>query len=74
MDNSLHVGWVLGWAVPVAWFKTKVEESFPTYKHTFIEPSKDVLVQLTHDAPYDIVVGYCMVCQTQCIAIMQDHI
>ena len=58
MGNSLHVGWVLGWAVPVAWFKTKVEESFPTYKHTFIEPSKDALVQLTHHAPYDIVVGY----------------
>jgi len=58
MGNSLRIGWVLGWAVPVAWFKTKVEESFPIYKHSFIEPSKDVLVQLTHDAPYDIVVGY----------------
>ena len=22
---------------------------------------------------YDIVIGFCMVCQTQCIAMMQDH-
>jgi hypothetical protein len=52
------IGWVLGWAVPEAWFAPLARGAFPTAAHTFVPAASDALAWLEAAGPFDWVVGY----------------
>ena len=54
----MKMGWILGWAVPVPWFKIQVEAVFPEDTHVFVEPGPDVWEQLESAASFDTLGGY----------------
>jgi len=56
--QTLHMGWILGWAIPKSWFEAKVLHFFPSAKHTFIEPSESIVNIIHIHAPYDLLIGY----------------
>ena len=52
------MGWIMGWAVPEAWFAAQVKAVFPVDEHVFFEPTDSVLAELEGRGPFDCVVGY----------------
>lgn len=58
MDCTFHMGWVVGWAIPIPWFEAKVIACFPQAKHTFFSSSVDLVEQIEQFAPYDHLIGY----------------
>ena len=58
MNKARTFAWILGWAIPPAWFKTLVEKDYPLDHHTFIDASQDTLKDLSLKAPFDFIVGY----------------
>lgn len=52
------MGWVLGWAVPEAWFARFVHAAFPGTQHVFSGPNANALAHLEAAGPFDWVVGY----------------
>ena len=58
MNKARTFAWILGWAVPVAWFRILVEKEYPLDHHTFIDASQDTLKDLSLKAPFDFIVGY----------------
>ncbi len=51
-------GWVLGWAVPEAWFAPLAHAAFPTAAHLFVPAVPDALTRLETGGPFDWVAGY----------------
>jgi hypothetical protein len=58
MKPARRMAWILGWAIPAEWFKTKVLHHFPDDRHTLINASEDFFLYLKKDAPYDHIIGY----------------
>jgi len=56
MKNKM--GWVLGWAVPEAWFAPLAQAAFPKTQHVFVTAGPTALEQLESEGPYDWVAGY----------------
>jgi malonyl-CoA O-methyltransferase len=54
----MKIGWLLGWAVPEAWFVSLVRQALPEAEHTFVVAEPDALAQLERAGPFDWVVGY----------------
>ena len=54
----MKMGWLLGWAVPPAWFRRKVLEVFPKDEHCFVAAGPGALAGLEAAQPFDWVVGY----------------
>ena len=52
------IGWVLGWAVPEAWFAPLVRKEFPDTQHVFVAAIPDVFECLEATGPFDWIVGY----------------
>jgi len=54
----VKMGWIMGWAVPEAWFATQVRMGFAQDEHVFVEPTDLALDELERRGPFDRVVGY----------------
>jgi len=54
----MRIGWIMGWAVPEAWFSAQVKAVFPADEHVFFEPTDSVLEELEGLGPFDRVAGY----------------
>jgi pimeloyl-ACP methyl ester carboxylesterase len=54
----MKIGWLMGWAVPEAWFVSLVRSAFPSAEHVFVAAMSDALVQLEKAGPFDWVAGY----------------
>jgi len=54
----VKIGWIMGWAVPEAWFAEQVAAVFPGDEHVFFEPTDSGLAALEERGPFDQVVGY----------------
>lgn len=54
----MKMAWVLGWAVPEAWFAPFVHAAFPAAEHRFIAAEPNWLAQLSAGGPWDVVAGY----------------
>jgi len=54
----MKIGWLMGWAVPEAWFAPLARNAFPTAEHEFVAAVPDALAQLEKAGPFDWVAGY----------------
>ncbi len=54
----MKMGWIMGWAVPEAWFAAQVRTVFPQDEHVFIEPTESALAELEERGSFHRVVGY----------------
>ena len=54
----MKMGWLLGWAVPEAWFAPFVHRVFRDAEHTFVPAGPDASSQLAALLPCDWLVGY----------------
>jgi hypothetical protein len=54
----MKIGWVLGWAVPEAWFAPLAQAAFPRASHSFVGATPEALSQLETIGPFDWVAGY----------------
>ncbi len=54
----MRIGWLLGWAVPSAWFEPLAREAFPDAEHLFRVPRLGALADLEAQGPFDWVAGY----------------
>lgn len=54
----MRMGWLLGWAVPKAWFASLVYPLLPDAEHTFLPSGPDVLDRLDAIQPCDWIAGY----------------
>ena len=54
----MKMGWLLGWAVPEAWFAPLVRENFPRDEHVFFPAGPEVVARLHAAGPFDHVVGH----------------
>lgn len=54
----MKVAWLLGWAVPEAWFAAIVCAAAPTVKSVFFSAEPDALDRLEQHGKFDAVVGY----------------
>lgn len=54
----MKIGWILGWAVPEAWFEELARTYLPERTHVFVSASPDAINRLERFAPFDWVVGY----------------
>jgi hypothetical protein len=54
----MKIGWLMGWAVPVAWFAPLARLAVPDAEHTFVAAELDALAQLEKAGPLDWAVGY----------------
>ena len=54
----MRIGWIMGWAVPEAWFSAQVKAVFPADEHVFVEPTDSALAELEGRGPFDRVAGY----------------
>ena len=53
-----RMGWVLGWAVPEAWFAALVNEFFSDAEHVCVRAAPHALAQLEAAGPFDGLTGY----------------
>ena len=54
----MKMAWLLGWAVPVAWFAPLVREHFPHDEHVYFQAGPDAVERLQAAGPFDRVIGY----------------
>lgn len=54
----MRMGWLLGWAVPEAWFAPLVYRVFSDAEHTFVPGGPDALTRLGAIRSCDWIVGY----------------
>lgn len=54
----MRMAWVMGWAVPEAWFAPFVHRAFPRAEHTFIPAGPDTSARLGTLPSCDRLVGY----------------
>ena len=54
----MKIAWVLGWAVPPAWFAPLVQAALPDAKHHFFSAAPDWLDSLCAGGSWDAVAGY----------------
>jgi hypothetical protein len=54
----VRIGWLLGWAVPAAWFEPLARAAFPAADHVFRPPAPGALAELESEGPFDWVAGY----------------
>jgi SAM-dependent methyltransferase len=55
---AMKIGWLMGWAVPEAWFAPLARQAWPEAEHTFVAAESDALAQLEKAGPFDWVAGY----------------
>jgi hypothetical protein len=59
LSACAHFGWVLGWAIPLEWFRPLVEAAFPAVRHTLVPPTPHAWEDLESGGrPFDRVWGY----------------
>jgi hypothetical protein len=56
--SRLRLAWVLGWAIPPAWFRPIAERELPLAEHILIEPSPRLWGDLAAARRLDWIVGY----------------
>jgi len=54
----MKIGWLMGWAVPEAWFGPLARQVWPDAEHVFVAAEPDALAQLEKAGPFDWVAGY----------------
>jgi thioesterase domain-containing protein len=54
----MKIGWLMGWAVPEAWFAALARSAFPAAEHVFVAAAPDALARLEKAGPFDWVAGY----------------
>lgn len=54
----MKMAWVLGWAVPVAWFAQYAEIIFSKAVHVYVEPGPEAWEKLEKAGPVDALGGY----------------
>jgi malonyl-CoA O-methyltransferase len=54
----MKIGWLMGWAVPEAWFAPLARQALPDAEHVFVAAEPDALAQLEKAGPFDWVAGY----------------
>ncbi len=54
----MKIGWLMGWAVPEAWFAPLARSAFPVAEHVFVAAVPDALARLEKAGPLDWVAGY----------------
>jgi malonyl-CoA O-methyltransferase len=54
----MRIGWLMGWAVPEAWFAPLARQALPEAEHLFVAAEPDALAQLEKAGPFDWVAGY----------------
>ncbi|HEV8074183.1 MAG TPA: hypothetical protein VGP21_08610, partial [Opitutaceae bacterium] len=54
----MKIGWLMGWAVPEAWFAPLARQAWPEAEHVFVAAEPDALAQLEKAGPFDWVAGY----------------
>ncbi len=54
----MKIGWLMGWAVPAAWFAPLARQALPDAEHTLVAAGPDALAQLEKAGPFDWVAGY----------------
>ncbi|MDE3084882.1 MAG: hypothetical protein KGJ37_06675, partial [Verrucomicrobiota bacterium] len=54
----MKIAWLLGWAVPEAWFAPLAQKAFSNAEHVFIAATSAALERLHAAAPFDQIVGY----------------
>jgi len=54
----MKIGWLMGWAVPEAWFMPLARQALPDADHVFVAAEPDALLRLEEAGPFDWVVGY----------------
>jgi hypothetical protein len=54
----MKIGWLMGWAVPPAWFAPLAREALPDAEHTFVAAEPDALAELEKAGPFDWAAGY----------------
>jgi SAM-dependent methyltransferase len=55
---AMKIGWLMGWAVPEAWFAPLARQALPDAEHVFVAAEPDALAHLEKAGPFDWVVGY----------------
>ena len=58
MKQNLRIAWIMGWAIPRAYFEQLVLSLFPEVKHTFIEPTQNAISAISKEEAFDFTVGY----------------
>jgi hypothetical protein len=54
----MRIAWVLGWAVPEAWFAPFAREAFPEMEHGFFASSPTWLDEVKSAGAWDVIVGH----------------
>jgi malonyl-CoA O-methyltransferase len=54
----MKIGWLMGWAVPEAWFAPLARQALPEADHVFVAAGPEALAQLEEAGPFDWVAGY----------------
>ena len=54
----MRIAWVLGWAVPEAWFAPLARAAFPQAEHGFFAASPLWLAQVSASGPWDAIAGH----------------
>ena len=54
----MRVAWVMGWAVPEAWFAPLVRDALPQAEHAFFAASPNWLAQVCASGPWDVIAGH----------------
>lgn len=54
----MRIAWILGWAVPEAWFAPLARAEFPEAEHRFFAASPNWLAQVCAEGPWDVIAGY----------------
>jgi hypothetical protein len=53
-----RIAWILGWAVPEAWFAAIARAEAPRWDHVFFEAAPDAVARATKDRTFDSIGGY----------------
>lgn len=54
----MRIAWVLGWAVPEAWFAPIARASLPQAEHGFFAASPNWLASVAASGPWDVIAGH----------------
>lgn len=54
----MRIAWILGWAVPEAWFAPLARAEFPQAEHRFFAASPNWLAQVCAEGPWDVIAGH----------------
>lgn len=54
----MKIAWVLGWAVPEAWFAAQAAAAIPRAEHVLFAAAPDAIDRLLAGGPYDAMAGY----------------